>query len=206
MTDFNNAGLTPNSPLTCDYDNPSNNINQTPQIFQNNITPEEDKNSGEYIIYRSPYDSVYFIILSSIIFCIIFCIVIIIISFIFFYSYISYISLLIPIFGFIMGSCIDSDFYIIYDSSKKRLILKIKNIFKIIKKRQIIKINDIQNVIFKKYNNESQHMFNVNFMLVNGKHITTFYIFDKGGEYIKTFQSLKNVLPEEICFEEIGTY
>ena len=150
MTDFNNAGLTPNSPLTCDYDNPSNNIIPTPQIFQNNITPEENKNFGEYLYIKVYYGSYQILLFSFFIFWIILCIILIIISFIFFYSYINFISMLLPLFGFIIGSCTTSVYYIVYDSSQKILILKRETVFKCIKKIEIIRINDIQKVIFKK--------------------------------------------------------
>mgnify|MGYP003571533370 CR=1 FL=1 len=36
--------------------------------------------------------------------------------------------------------------------------------------------------------------------------VTPVVIIDNGGEYTKAFQSLKNVLPKEIYFEELGTY
>ena len=36
--------------------------------------------------------------------------------------------------------------------------------------------------------------------------VTAVDVIDNGREYTKAFQSLKNVLPEEIYFEELGTY
>jgi len=62
MTDCNYQNSTNSnqkySPLTNDYDNPSNNITSEPQIIQTNITPKENnlnKNSREYIIYETPW-------------------------------------------------------------------------------------------------------------------------------------------------------
>ena len=154
------------TPLTNEYDTPSNNTVQGPQIIQANITPEGNslnKNSGEYIIYKSPYDSSHIIILISLIMCIIFCFIIIIII-IFNVSKIFVCGVLIfPATYFILGCCISSDNYIIYDSSQKRIILKTGKIFKCITTTSnIIQINDIQKVIFEKYDNsESAHFFSV---------------------------------------------
>ncbi len=94
-----------------------------------------------------------------------------------------------------------------YDSSQKRIILIKEKIFKCIKKNEIIQINDIRKVIFKKYeDSDSGNCFKVNLILANGKKVTAVDVIDNGREYIKAFQGLKKVLPEEIYFEELGTY
>ena len=125
MTDFNyQNSINSNqkySPLTSDYDNPSNNITRVPQIIQTNITPEENnlnKNTGEYIIYKTPYGCCQ--IFSFICF-----IIVIIFSFFFALIFISsnpnngfvYFTILFPIFGLLLGFCFTSSYYIVYDSS-----------------------------------------------------------------------------------------
>ena len=160
MTDFNNQNNTNSdqiySPLTNDYDNPSNNIIPEPQIIQTNITPEENNlnnNSGEYIIYKTPYGSSQ----ASVVFCFI---IVIIFGVILALTSINnidnssvYLTILFPIFGLLLGCCITSSYYIAYDSSQKIIILTTEKLFKCIKNKQIIQINDIQKVIFKRYNN-----------------------------------------------------
>ena len=215
MTDFNyQNSINSNqkySPLTSDYDNPSNNITRVPQIIQTNITPEENnlnKNTGEYIIYKTPYGCCQ--IFSFICF-----IIVIIFSFFFALIFISsnpnngfvYFTILFPIFGLLLGFCFTSSYYIIYDSSQKRIILKKEKIFNCIKKNEIIQINDIRKVIFKKYeDSDSGKCFKINLILANEMKVTAVDVIDNGREYTKAFQSLKNVLPEEIYFEELGTY
>jgi len=118
-----------------------------------------------------------------------------------------YFTILFPIFGLLLGCCFTSSYYIIYDFSQKRIILIKEKIFKCIKKNEIIQINDIRKVIFKKYeDNDSGKCFKVNLILANGKKITAVDVIDNGREYIKAFQGLKKVFPEEIYFEELGTY
>ena len=214
MTDFNNQNNTDStpkySPLTSDYDNPSNNITQEPQIIQTNITPEENnlnKSSGEYTIYRSPYG---FEQICELIFLIIFSVFFPILIFIFFRDFENYFLAFLtfpPIFGIIVGFCVTSSYYIIYDSSQKTIILKREKIFKCFKRSQIIQMYDIQKVILEKYkDSESNHLFKINFILVKGTKVTAVNIRDKGEEYTKAFQSLKKHLPEEIYFEELCTY
>jgi len=204
MTDSNQQY----SPIINEYGYPSNNITPEPQIIQTNITPEENnlnKNSGENIIYKTPFGcgQVFFLF---------FFIIVIIFGVVFSSSAISninddsvIITLLFPIFCIIIGCCCNSSYYIIYDSIQKRIILRQEKIFKCIKTNQIIQINDIQRVVFKKYNGgEAGRCFKANFILDNGTNITVININDnKGQEYTKAFQSLKNVLPEEIYFEEL---
>ncbi len=110
MTDFNYQNSTNSnqkySPLTNDYDNPSNNITPETQIIQTNITPKHNlkKNSREYIIYETPYSCCQ--IFSYICF-----IIVIIFGFIFALISISsnsnnsfvYFTILFPIFGLFSG-------------------------------------------------------------------------------------------------------
>ena len=115
-----------------------------------------------------------------------------------------YFTILFPIFGLLLGCCFTSSYYIIYDFSQKRIILIKEKIFKCIKKNEIIQINDIRKVIFKRYeDNEANHCFKINFILVKEKNITVVDVFEKEGEYTKAFQSLKNILPQEIYFEDL---
>ena len=167
MSDFNNQkniDSTPNySPLTNDYDNPSYNITQDPHIIQANIISEENslnKNSGEYTIYKTPYGCVHiFLFIIFIIFSII-SLFIPILGFLKFNDGImKYISILFPLLFLIMGFCITSVYYIIYDSSQKRIILKRAKIFKCITLNQIIQINDIQKVTLDKYADDSNNRF-----------------------------------------------
>jgi len=196
----------------CDY--PSNNITPEPQIIQTNITPEENnlnKNSGEYIIYKTSYcfrQVACFLFFS-------FCLILSIILFISLFDFSSSTNntndgsimiLLIPIIGFLLGCCEDSSYNIIYDSIQKKIILRKVKIFKCIKTNQIIQINDIQRVIFEKYGDHELccSYFKAQFILANETSITAIDISDnKDREYAKVFQSLKNVLPEEIYFEEL---
>ena len=208
MTDFNNQNNTDStqkySPLTSDSVNLSNNITPEPQIIQTNITPEENKlnNSREYIIYKTPYNS-YQILSFNIMVLFSFIITIVIINE-YYNNGFTYLSILLPIFFLFLGSCITYRYYIVYDPSPKRIILRKEKIFKCIKKNQIIQINDIKKVIFKKYrDSEGDHCFKVNYILANEKNITAADASERGGEYTKAFQSLKKVLPEEIYFEEI---
>ena len=115
MTDSNQQY----SPIINEYGYPSNNITPEPQIIQTNITPEENnlnKNSGENIIYKTPFGcgQVFFLF---------FFIIVIIFGVVFSSSAISnindgsvIITLLFPIIGIIMGCCCDSSYNIIYDS------------------------------------------------------------------------------------------
>ena len=211
MSDFNNqnniASAQNYSPLTNDYNNPSSNMTQEPQIIQTNITPKENglnKNPGEYTIYKTPYGFCQICPLITLIIMIVGSIIFIFFVLKMFDSYFIYIQILFPICCFIMGFCITSVYYIIYDSSQKRIILKRDKIFKT---SEIIKINDIQKVNFEKYeDNESGHFFKINFILVNGRTVTAVNTPDQGGEYLKAFQSLKNRLPQEIYFEEVCNY
>ena len=209
MTDFNNQNNTDStqkySPLTTDYVNPPNNLTPDTQIKQTNITPEENnlKNSKEYIIYKTPYDSCQILSFNIMLVVSIFISTIAIISNI--NNGFIYLSLLLPLLFLFMGSYITYRHYIAYDSSQTRIILKKEKIFKCINNNKIIQINDIRKVIFKKYeDNEANHCFKINFILVKEKNITAVDAFERGGrEYPKAFQSLKNILPEGIYFEEI---
>ena len=208
MTDFNNQNNTDPtqkySPLTTDYVNPSNNITPDTQIIQTKITPEENNlnNSKEDIIYKTPYESCQILSFNIMLVVSIFISTIAIIAN--FNNVFVYLSLLLPLIFLFMGSCITFRYYIAYDSSQKKIILKKEKIFKCFKKNQIIQINDIRKVIFKRYeDNEANHCFKINFILVKEKNITVVDVFEKEGEYTKAFQSLKNILPEEIYFEEI---
>ena len=208
MTDFNNQNNTDPtqkySPLTTDYVNPSNNITPDTQIIQTKITPEENNlnNSKEDIIYKTPYESCQILSFNIMLVVSIFISTIAIIAN--FNNVFVYLSLLLPLIFLFMGSCITFRYYIAYDSSQKKIILKKEKIFKCFKKNQIIQINDIRKVIFKRYeDNEANHCFKIYFFLVKEKNITVVDVFEKEGEYTKAFQSLKNILPEEIYFEEI---
>jgi len=208
MTDFNNQNNTDPtqkySPLTTDYVNPSNNITPDTQIIQTKITPEENNlnNSKEDIIYKTPYESCQILSFNIMLVVSIFISTIAIIAN--FNNVFVYLSLLLPLIFLFMGSCITFRYYIAYDSSQKKIILKKEKIFKCFKKNQIIQINDIRKVIFIRYeDNEANHCFKINFILVKEKNITVVDVFEKEGEYTKAFQSLKNILPEEIYFEEI---
>jgi len=198
------------TPLTNEYDTPSNKTIQGPQIIQAVITPKENnlnKNSGEYTIYKNPYDINH-------IFCLIILIIMAIFGFIYFifnfkeFGNYSYFVLFLPVTCFILGFCLPSVYYIIYDSSQKRIILKRAKLFKcIITTSNIIQINDIQKVILEKYDNsEWVHFFSAIFILNNSRRVTAVEIIDKGEEYSNVFQSLKKVLPEEIYFEELCNY
>ena len=208
MTDFNNQNNTDltqkYSPLTSDSDNPSYNITPEPQIIQTNITPEENKlnNSTEYIIYKTPYNSYQILSFNiMVLFSFIINIIIIIENY---NNVFTYLSIMLTIFFLFLGCCITYCYYIIYDSSLKRIILRKEKIFKCIKKNQIIQINDIKKITFKKYkDSDAEHCFKVNFILSNEKNITAADASERGGEYIKVFQNLKKVVPEEIYFEEI---
>ena len=194
----------------CDY--PSNNITPQPQIIQTNITPEENnlnKNSGENIIYKTSYfcNQIFFFIFFS--FTSIFSIILIISLFNLPSSTNNtnkgpiFLLLIFPIAAIIPGCFEDSSYNIIYDSIQKRIILRKVKIFKCIKINQIIQINDIQRVVFEK-NKPCSSYFKAQFNLANGTNIIVIDISDnKDREYTKVFQSLKNVLPEEINFEEL---
>ena len=197
------------SPIINDCDFPSNNAIQDPQIIQTNNTPEENnlnQNPGENIIYKTPFGCCQ--IFS-------FCCFIIVIIFGFIFALVAisniandsvFISFIFPIFAIIIGCCCNSSYYIIYDSIQKRIILRQEKIFNCIKTNQIIQINDIQRVVFKKYNGgDAGRCFKVKIILSNGFSYTAIDIPDnKGQEYTKAFQSLKNILPEEIYFEELN--
>ena len=198
----------------CDY--PSNNITPEPKIIKTNITPEENdlnKNSGENIIYKNSYccNQVCFFLFFSL--TLIFSIIFLIFAFGFSSSTFNNINefsafiiiiLLFPIFAILIGFCENSSYYIIYDSIQKRIILRKVKIYKCIKTNEIIQISDIQRVVFKKYEADTGHCFLANFILANGTYITIININDdKGLEYTKIFQILKNILPEEIYFEEL---
>ena len=112
----------------------------------------------------------------------------------------AYFTIQFPIFDLIFGCCYTSSYYSVYDSSQNSIILIKEKIFKFIKKNEIIQIN-------KRYeDNDSGKCFKVNLILANEMKVTPVVIIDNGGEYTKAFQSLKNVLPKEIYFEELGTY
>ena len=97
-----------------------------------------------------------------------------------------------PIFFLLKGSCITYGYYIVYDFSQKRFILKKEKIFKCFKKDQIIQINDIKKVIFKKYRDaDGYNCFKVNFILTNEKKIIALNISEERVEY-KSFSKFKN--------------
>ena len=195
------------SPLTNDYDSPSYNITQDPHIIQDNIIPKENnpnKNSGEYIIYKTPYDCGYICIFILLIIFIIISLLFAIFAFLNFDGIQKYIFFVFPLICFLCGLSCTSVYYIIYDSSKKRILLKGKKIFSCIAYMYKIQINEIQKVTIEKYADETNYRFRIDFILNDGNKVIAVDYSDKGVELAKALQSLKSVLPEEINFEEVS--
>ena len=208
MSNFNNQNnmnLPQNyTPLYNDYNIQSNNMIQEPNNIQINIEPEKN---GYYTIYKTPYD--WRDILLLILFITFFGIIILFTKFFIFdyyYKNTRFISLIGPLFYILICFCYNSDYYILFDPSQKRFIVKEFKIFPFIWKSQIIPINDIQKVMLRKYDGESGNYFNIYFLLANGKKVTVIDTYNEKGKGTRALQALKYFLPQEIFFMDLSSY